>query len=150
MNSLHAWTFASAESVSNFGLDAARCSGSCPDLGGFTQHRSKHSRQVGQTSRGRMDRLREVEKTIDDLWSMRLPSSRSWLVASLILSLYLLFTEVLLIGGVNLGLLTEGLLIRFGLRGIWSAVTSLGIYVLATSLIAFVIGWKGGNKYGQV
>lgn len=68
---------------------------------------------------------------------VRLPTSGAWFLAFLV-GVYLFFTEVLLIGGINLGLLTESLLLRFGLGGIWSAISSLAIFALATSLIALV------------
>lgn len=65
---------------------------------------------------------------------------RAWGIAALVTLAYLFVTEFMLLGGINLGLLTEGALTtHFGLRGWAAAGVTLLIAAGATYLLAFLL-----------
>jgi len=66
------------------------------------------------------------------------PSPLALALAVVVVLVYVFFTEFLLIGGINLGLLTEGALSKIGLWGIWSALVSLAIAAVATWALALL------------
>ncbi len=67
------------------------------------------------------------------------PSSPAWALALFLILAYLFVTEFMLLGGINLGLLTEGALTTyFGLRGWASAGMTLLIAAASTYFLAFL------------